>query len=132
MRVMDLYTSHMKACDDPPRPSVAAESTPSVATKVLIALLFVLQMSLARAEPNHLSPSQALELSYLSFHWLVVSIICLSFWVCCEFKLARSSFSWTPRNVWPTGMVKLLLVISCLYRPCLATSNENPQTASEH
>ena len=69
MRVMDLYTPHMEACDDPPRPSMAAVSTPSVATKVLIALLLLLAP--ARAESDHLSPVWTLELSYLSIQWLL-------------------------------------------------------------
>ena len=52
MRVMDLYTPHVEVCDDPPHPSVAAVRTPSVATKVLIALLLLARIRPAKAEPS--------------------------------------------------------------------------------
>ena len=52
---MDLYTPHMEMCDDPPRPSVAAVRTPSVATKVLLALLLLARIRSAHAESSEYS-----------------------------------------------------------------------------
>ena len=48
-RVTDLYTPHMKECNEPPRPSVAASKAPSVATKALIALLLFSRLTAVKA-----------------------------------------------------------------------------------
>ena len=66
MLAMDLYTPHMQACDDPPRPSAAAIRTPSTATKVLIALRLLAQMTPAIVESSHLDFFRTSELSHLS------------------------------------------------------------------
>ena len=137
MREMDLYTPPMEACEDPPRPSVAAIKTPSVAIKVLIALLLLARIPPAKAEPSDIISASSLGSSILGFLGLLVSFVCLSGWVYRQFASSHSDIGSLRHNrvivsISPVTVTMMILAVSCLCSPCLARQEEDTHIIVRH
>ena len=119
----------MEACEDPPRPSVAAVRTPSVATKGLL----LARIRLAKAEPSEIGSASSLGSSLKGFLIPLGGFVCLSGWVYCEFTSSRSNLGRLQNyrvtvSISPVTVRTLILAVSCLCCPCLAAQEENTQT----
>ena len=136
MRVMDLYAPHMEVCEDPPKPSVAAVKTSSVATLVLIALLLLTRVCPVRATPNSKTYAWQLELSTLGSISLIVNLICLPTWACFWFTSLRKSWVRDDQTaIQPTLVIKLqlTLAVSCLCNQCRASKPKaDPEYTSNY
>ena len=137
MRVMNLYTPHMEMCDDPPRPSVAAARTPSVATKVLIALFLLARIRSAHAESSEIGPATSLEPRILGFLVLLAGFVCPSGWIRCQSTNSLSNSESSRQNgvtvsISPTLVIMPMLAVLCLCCPYLVGREKDTQATVGH
>ena len=92
----------------------------SVATKVLIALLLLARVHPARAAPS----SESYTFRTLGSISVVVCFICLVIWACFLFTSLRQSWMRSDQVAVHSALAirpKLVLAVSCLCNPCLAS-----------
>ena len=81
-RVMDLRTPYIEECEDPPRPSVAVVKAPSVATKALVALLLIAQLTSASASSDTQESDGSVNPNGYGLWQFSVAMLCLSYLLC--------------------------------------------------